>query len=172
MRAEGARQTLVGLLKRPAFLDAIASGALDGLAELQDPEAWPAVLAQTKYGMPPVARRTALMALARLAEAAEKKTVAVDVIARALRDPSFRTQMASFDAAIVLGDRRLVGPLSSTPFSDGRSRRSAKEAIRALRATAPNQEVVALRKEVDGLKAETRALRERLDALDVKKKRK
>ncbi|MBS1151137.1 MAG: pepN3 [Myxococcaceae bacterium] len=172
LRGEQARVTLTAMLDRPSFFDAIASGALDGLAELQDPAAWPRVVALTKYGAPSHARRAALMAVAKLAEVAEKKTVAVDLISQALRDRQFRVQMAAFDAATALGDKRLIGPLQSTPFLDGRARRAAREAVRALRSTeGPAKEVASLRTELEKLKGETRTLKERVEALDVKKKR-
>ncbi len=171
MRATNARATLTTMLKRQSFLDAVTSAALDGLAELQDPEAWPQVVGFTKYGSPAHARRAALMAVAKLAEVANKKTVAVDLIGLALRDKQFRTQMTAFDAATELGDARLIGAVQSTPFIDGRLRRSARETVRALRGTAgPAKEVATLRTELDKLKGETRALKERLDTLDVKKK--
>jgi aminopeptidase N len=172
MRAEQARATLTSMLSRQSFLDAVISGALDGLAELQDPAAWPKVVELTTYGAPAHARRAALMAVAKLAEVAEKKTPAVDLISQALRDRQFRTQMTAFDAAAALGDPRLIGPLTQTPFVDGRARRSAKEAVRSLRGTSgPTKEVASLRSELEKLKGETRTLKERLDTLDVKKKR-
>ncbi len=170
LRADQARSTLASMLKRPSFLDAVISGALDGLAELQDPAAWPAAVALTKYGAPPHARRAALMAVAKLADVAEKKSPAVDLIAQALRDRQFRTQMAAFDAAAVLGDKRLIAPLQSTAFVDGRARRAAKETVRTLRGTVgPAKEVASLRTELEKLKGETRTLKERLDSLDLKK---
>ena len=173
MRAVGARLTLSAMLKRPSFLDSILCGALDGLADLQDPAAWSAVVAAIRYGQPPHGRRTALMAIARLAEVAQKKTPAIDLIAEALHDPQFRYQQTAFDAATTLGDARLVGPLSSTPFIDGRLRRAAKEVLRALReGGGVHKELSALRGEVDKLRGETRSLKERLDTVDVKKKKK
>jgi aminopeptidase N len=172
MRAANARTTLTAMLKRPSFLDAVICGALDGLAELQEPQAWFSVLASTRYGAPAHARRAALMAVARLAEVAQKKTEAVDLVGQALRDPLFRTQMAAFDAAAALGDARAIAALQSTPFIDGRARRAAKETVRVLRAgSAQGKEVAALRSELDKVKGETKALKERLDALEVKNKR-
>ena len=112
------------------------------------------------------------MALSKLAEVSEKKTPAVDLIVQALRDPQFRFQLTALDAASTLGDPRVVGALSSTPFVDGRLRRAAKETARSLRESGgAHKEVTALRGELDKLKGETRALKERLDVLDVKKKK-
>jgi aminopeptidase N len=173
MRAPNALATLSSMLKRAGFLDAVICGALDGLAELQDPAGWPLANGHSKYGQPSYARRSALLAVAKLAEVAEKKTQSVDVIAQALRDPHFRLQQTAFDAAATLGDARLIPALAGTPFVDGRLRRAAKETLRTLReGPGAQKELAALRTELDKLKAETRALKERMDRVDVKKKKK
>jgi hypothetical protein len=140
-------------------------GALDGFAELRDPKAWKRVLACLAVGQPNFGRRAAVVALAKLAEPAEKKTEAVERIAQALRDENFRVRLAAIDAASTLNDERLIGPLSTTPFLDGREQRLAREAVRALRAkSATTKEVQSLRGELEKLKSEVRALSERLPA--------
>jgi aminopeptidase N len=161
VRSPDALDVLVSMLDRQAFADAVRCGALDGLAELRDGRAWSQVVAAARYGQPAIARRAAVMALAKLAEPAEKKTEAVELLTGYLRDPGFRVRLAAIDAASVLGDERLGGPLSSTPFLDGREQRLAREAVRALRAKSPAKELSALRSELEQLKAEVRALRER-----------
>ncbi|MBM4379695.1 MAG: hypothetical protein FJ086_10405, partial [Deltaproteobacteria bacterium] len=88
-----------------------------------------------------------------------------------LRDGQFRVQMATFGALQDLGDRRALGALESTPFQDGRARRAAKEAARALRAAEPGaKELAALREEVDALKAEGKALKAQLEALSSRRR--
>lgn len=164
LRAEGALPVLKAMLARPAFQDVVRAGALDGLAALQDPQAWPLLTAAAKYGAPPFARRTAAGAVAKLAPFAKKEREAVELLAALLRDPSFRVRLAAIDACSTLGDERLLGPLGSTPFLDGREQRLAREAVRALRAKAPPKELAALRGDLDKLKAEVKALKERLDA--------
>lgn len=171
LRVPGAFEVLVAMLERGGFQDAVRAGALDGLASLRDKRAWPHVTAAAKYGEPPFARRAAVMALAKLAEVAEKKTEAVELLSGYLRDPGFRVRLAAIDASAELGDERLVGPLSSTPFLDGREQRLAREAVRALRAKAPAKELAALRGDLDKLKAELRALQEKVDARGGKKSR-
>ena len=42
---------------RPGALDAVAVGALDGLAETLDPAAFPVAMEWTRYGAPALARR-------------------------------------------------------------------------------------------------------------------
>jgi aminopeptidase N len=171
VRGAGALTVLTAMLKRHSFNDVVAVGALDGIAELQEPKAWGAVVAATEYGSAPYARRAAVMAVARLAEVTGKKREAVDLITRLLQDPSFRVRMAAIEAARKLGDARVVGPLSSLPFGDGRERRGAREAVRALRAQAGQaKELAELRRDVDQLKGETKTLREQLDARTAKSK--
>ena len=163
LRGRGAFEALEPMLERPAFQDAIRCGALDGFAELRDPRAWKHVLSALEVGQPVFGRRTAVVALAKLAEVAEKKTEAVERIGQLLRDEHFRVRLAAIDAAAALGDDRLVGPLSTTPFLDGREQRLAREAVRALRAKSPAKELQALRGELDKVKGEVRALHEKLE---------
>ncbi|MEW6430819.1 MAG: M1 family aminopeptidase [Myxococcota bacterium] len=170
VRGAGAFEVLVSMLERTGFQDTVRCGALDGLAELRDKRAWPYVLAAAKYGEPAIARRAAVAALAKLAEPSEKKTEAVELLSGFLRDPGFRVRLAAIDAAVALGDERMVEPLSSTPFLDGREQRLAREAVRTLRAKAPQKELVALRGDFEKLKAEVRALQEMVDGKGAKKK--
>jgi aminopeptidase N len=171
LKAPGAFEVLVSMLERAGFQDTVRCGALDGLAELKDKRAWPHVVAAAKYGEPPIGRRAAVMAIAKLAEVAEKKSEAVELLTGYLRDPGFRVRLAAIDAASALGDERMTGPLGSTPFLDGREQRLAREAVRALRAKAPAKELTALRGDLEKLKAELRALQEKVDGKSVKKGR-
>ncbi len=172
VRAAGARQVLAAMLKRPSFADTVASGALDGLAELQDREGFPLAVAATRYGAAPIARRAAVMAVARLAEVAQRKQEAVDLIARLLADPMFRVRLAAIEAARLLADERLIGPLTRTPFLDGRERRHAREAVRAIRTgSGVAKQLAELRRDVERLQGETKELREKLEAPGRKKSR-
>ncbi|TSC27681.1 M1 family aminopeptidase [Corallococcus sp. Z5C101001] len=168
VRAPDALPLLEAAAARPSFQDVIGAGAMDGLAESQDPAAFPVAVARTAYGQPAFLRRAAVGAVAKLAEVANRKREAVDLFAQLLRDPQFRVQLAVCDAASTLGDRRLLPALEGTTFSDPRTRRYAREAVRALRDGAPQaREVSALREELDALKQETRTLREKLEALTL-----
>jgi aminopeptidase N len=114
-------------------------------------------------GQPVFGRRAAIIALAKLAEPLDKKTEAVELIGKHLRDENFRVRLAAIDAAHTLGDERLIGPLSSTPFTDGREQRLAREAIRSLRAKSPAKELSSLRAELDKLTLQVRELQEKLE---------
>ena len=155
------------MVKRRSFQEVVAAGALEGMAASLEPEAYPLVAAEVAYGRPHPLRRAAIEALAKLAEPAEKKREAVEVLTELLRDSYIRVVLAAIHAAAVLGDRRMIAPLESTPFRDGRATRSAREAIHALRQGEPQaKELAALREEVDRLKEETRRMKERLEGLE------
>jgi aminopeptidase N len=143
-------------------------GAVDGLAESLDPAAYAKVEPLTRYGVASPLRRAAVVATAKLAEPASKKRETVELLSELLRDPLYRVQMATFDAARELGDRRLLPALEETPFQDGRARRAARETIRALREREPGErELAALREELDRLKEESRGLKERVESLEA-----
>jgi aminopeptidase N len=167
-RTPGALETLLPLLSRPAFQDAVQCGAIDGLAALQVPAAWKPLVEATRPSMPPVARRSAVGAVARVAELIDKKAEAVDVIGHLLLDSQYRMRLAAIDAAATLGDERLIGPLESAPFLDGREKRAAREAVRKLRAHAPAKELASLRESLEKLTAEVKALKEKVDAKPAK----
>jgi aminopeptidase N len=157
---------LAKVAQRPSFQDVVAAGAIDGMAETLLPEAYALVEPLVAYGRPPFIRRAAAVALGRLAEPAQKKREAIDTLADLLRDKQFRVQMAAFEGALALGDRRLIPALESTPFLDGRCVRAAKDTARALREGEPQaKEVAALRDELDKLKTETKRLKERVEAI-------
>ena len=167
LRMPGVIPLLRSMLKRRSFQDVVAQGAIDGLAETMEAEAWGVVEPLARYGRPAFVRRAAVAAVGKLAEPAEKKRQAVELLSELLRDPTLRVQMATFDAARALGDRRMIHPIEGTPYRDGRVQRSARETARALREGEPqSKEVAALREELDKLKEETRKLRERLEAVE------
>ncbi|QDE80637.1 peptidase M1 [Myxococcus xanthus] len=169
VRAPDALGVLEAASTRPSYQDVIAVGAVDGLAESQDPAAFSVVLARTAYGHAAPLRRAATLAVAKLAEVAGRKREAVDLLAELLRDPLFRVRMGVFEAARTLGDSRLLPALEQTPLLDAVARRAARETVRFLREGEPQaREVASLREEVDRLKEETRALRERLEGLALK----
>jgi aminopeptidase N len=159
------------LTRRSSFMDVIATGAIQGIAATLDPDGFDIVLPLVRYGQPPFIRRAAAMTIAKLAEPAQKKREAAEVLGDLLRDPEFRMRMAVISAVQELGDPRLVPALERMLFQDGRTQRAAREAARSLRQDEVHgQAVSSLRDEVDRLKEETRGLRERLEALEPKLK--
>ena len=168
LRVDGSLPVLQKMLSRRSFMEVVAVGAVDGMAESLAPKAYEIVEPLTRYGQPVFLRRAAVMALAKLAEPAQKKTEAVELLAELFRDPLFRIQYAAIDAARELGDRRIIPALESTPFLDGRAQRASREAIRALREEEPKaKQLAGLHEEVDRLKEETKSLKERLERMEA-----
>ena len=99
LKAPDALPVLMEMTERRSFAEAVASGAVDGIAESLDPKGYGAVEPLVRYGRPAQLRRAAAVALGKLAEPAQKKQEAVDTLAELLRDPQFRVQMGAFDAA-------------------------------------------------------------------------
>jgi aminopeptidase N len=168
LRVDGSLPVLENMLSRRSFQEVVAAGAVEGMSENLSPKAYEIIEPLTRYGQPVFLRRAAVVALAKLAEPAQKKTEAIDVISELFRDPLFRIQYAAIEAARVLGDRRIIPSLESTPFLDGRAQRAALEAIRALREEEPKaRQITGLQEELDRLKEETKSLKERLEQIEA-----
>jgi aminopeptidase N len=156
---------LVELLDRPSWAELVRAGAIEGLAKLRDERALPYLLARSRYGQPPRARRAATRALASFGSdrrAREALELLLDDV-----DPHVR-----HDAALALGD---LGDAQAQPAlarslereSDGRVRRRVREAIAAL-GSAGRADLAPLREELDGLRTEVRELRSRLAKLEAR----
>jgi len=171
VRVEGALPVLKKVVRRGSFMEVVAVGAVDGMAESLEPEAFAIVEPLTAYGQPAFLRRAAVVALAKLAEPAQKKREALECLRELLRDPQFPVQMAVFPAAQELGDVRIIPALEVAMFRDGRAQRAARETIRALREDESRGKAIsALREEVDRLKEETRGIKERMEGMDAGRK--
>jgi aminopeptidase N len=143
----------------------IASGAARGLAELADARAFAPLLAALQRPQPEALRRAAAGAIARTAALVDEvRTAAVDALERALDDPAYLVRLATYAAAEVLNDARLLPALDrmATAETDGRLRRDATEAAIHVREGAKTPpEVVRLREDVDRLRDDLNRLRDR-----------
>jgi aminopeptidase N len=161
---------LVAATSVPSWNDTIASGALRGLGALADARAVPVLEAALDPARPYALRRAAVTALAELGTLAEPARIpAVDAVNRVLDDGDPLMRMAACTAAERVADARLLPTLDRLALGerDGRIRRHAAEAaIRVREAQTKPAELARLREEVDRLRAESRTLHERLDALD------
>ncbi len=147
----------------------VEAGAVRGLAELADARAMEHVISAGMLGRDEGVRRAVPAALARIGTLVEsERTRAVDAIDRMLDDTMFMVQIAAVAAAESLGDPRLIPTLTrlaDTAF-DGRVRRDAHEAIGRIReARKVPAQVTSLREDLDALRAEQRALHERIASL-------
>ena len=161
---------LVAALRVPSWNETIASGAVRGLGALADARAVAPLQDALQPGRPQALRRAAIGALAELGTLAESaRTAAADAVSRALDDDDYLFRISACSAAERLEDARVLPVLDRIASSerDGRMRRHAAEAaIRVREAEAKPAELARLRDEVDRLRAESQALRERLDGLD------
>lgn len=168
-RSRPALEALLALLDRRSFQEIVRARALEGLGELGLPEAVdrirPFVQPQHTFQL----RRAAVAAVARIAEGTLLSRQARELAEQALRDRDFRVRMEAASALMTLGDARAVPALEHARRSelDGRARRRFGQALEALRSGANTHEHARrLRSEVESLRNEQTALRERLEKLE------
>lgn len=155
----------------PSWNATIASGAARGLGALGDERALPPLRDALAPDVPEALRRAALGALAELGTLAEPvRTAAFEAIDRALRDPAYLVRVSAFAAAEKLNDARLLPSLDALAASevDGRLRRDAQEAAQRVREGQQKPaELAKMREDLERLRAEAHALRERVDTLSA-----
>ncbi|MEB3273615.1 MAG: M1 family metallopeptidase [Prochlorothrix sp.] len=162
------------LEKRAGWNEAVRSGAMRGLSQLKtQPEALELVLAYTVPGIPQALRLTAIRALGAISTG--QKPRAVERILERLEDLGqeefFLTQMAVIGALRQMETPAAIGLLSALidQTLDGRSKRSAEEAIKAVEGRLGDRKAMkGLQDEVKQLKQHNQELRSRLEALEAK----
>lgn len=166
-RQSAAFDTLIEILDRPSWGDAIRSGAADGLAALRDDRAVPHLLARTRYGVPTRARRAAIRSVAKLSTDRRTREVLEDLLED--RDPHTRSEVAS--ALGEIGDSKSRSALNRALDNelDGRVRRRIRDVIRDLVGTSSTKgELQRLNDELESLRNELTELRSRLSKVDAK----
>jgi aminopeptidase N len=152
-----------------SWTDTIASGAARGLAELGDPRGVAALVAATAHARNDGLRVAALAALGRAARTSpESRLAAVDRIVECLDDESFAVRRAAIGAAERAEADDAVPTLERVGHaaSDGRLRRAAVLAVRAIRdATHSTARLERMQTEMESLRADLAALRHRVDAV-------
>jgi aminopeptidase N len=179
-RAPAAGELLPGFLERDSHVDAIRTGALDGLAELGAAESWPTVQGYLRYGAPAMSRPAAIRAAAELARRhPHLRQPVLDALATVAehRDQpaaSFRGKGAALRALVRLGDPDALPLLQRVAGNevDGRLVRLARLCAQDLRtALTKPQELYTLRTDLESVTKEHKSLRERMDVLEQKAKR-
>ncbi len=154
---------------RGSWNDVVPRAALEGLAEARARAEEPAVRAELAQGRPDLVRAAAARALADLYVDVEVRTPARETI-EALLDDSFHVVRAAIGALRTLGDVRAAGALDALAarrFLDGRLKRAARLAAKALRnGEAPQERLSLLRDRADKAETEMRKLTERIEALE------
>ena len=160
---------LASALQTPSWNETIASGAARGFGGLADARAMPLlrdVLFSERHDGVLRAAAGAIGQLGALVH--EVRTECADALARALEHAPYLVRVAAFAGAERLGDARLLPVLDRLAASDddGRIRRDAAEAATRVREEQTKPEAIAeMREELDRLRAESRALRERVDEI-------
>ncbi len=174
---KGAFEALVAALPRESWRDTVRAGVLEGLAALDDHRAIPILLEHSERGRSQGERRAAINALAELGKVlkdgdddeVEGATAARTELEALLFDPEYRVQQSAIRALKALGDpaaRDALWKLVRTAL-DGRTRRDAREAMDALyRPAAKNDQIDAMREQLDDAREDARALRERIEKLE------
>jgi aminopeptidase N len=138
-KAPGSYALLVSALDRPSFDEAVASGALLGLAAYGDAHALPLLQARTAYGTPESERNNAIAALAELAATTHSaQTVLPGLIRIATADPLLASRLAAISALATLGDPAALPALGRVAREDGQTfaRLTAEDAVRSLESAA------------------------------------
>ncbi|MBV8084188.1 MAG: HEAT repeat domain-containing protein [Chloroflexi bacterium] len=169
-RQSRAYDTLLTGLDRDSHDDVVRAAVFDGLGELRDDRALDLTLDWTRYGRPPLARAAAVRALEHLGLKEERVE---DTLEDILNDHRIASRPARGAAVGVLRQRKKTEALGTLERvaerdPDHRIRRSAREALRALREGSDQEdELRQLRERVDSLAEDNRKLRDRVDKLEA-----
>jgi len=178
MRPKDGVAKLTPLLSRDSHNDVIREAILGGLGGLLDPAATDILIAWTARGKPRTCRGAALDGLANLATACAwdgAQTARVVEAAQLCLEKSEngRLKARAADTLRALGQQAqpALGALEALADQDPAEnvRKQAKDAIERIRSGAPPQvELGRLREELQKVRDENKALRERLDRIDGK----
>lgn len=159
---------------RTGWNETVRSGAMRGLSHLKTmPEALDLVLNYTESGVPQALRLAAIRALGAISTGQEPPAVEriLERLAVLAQEDFFLTQMAVIGALRQMETPGAIGLLSTMMEQtlDGRSKRSAEEAIAAVEGRLGDRQAVkGLQDEVKQLKQQNQDLRSRLEALEAK----
>ena len=170
----GARSAVPALEKalgRPSHRNAVATGALRGLAALRDAGLLGTILAEGRPGRAQRVRAESLVSAARLARATgrELRDEVRRVAEQNLRDPLYFVRRGAIHSLEVLGDQEAIPALRATIERDveGAVRYEARAAIDALRrGTTHEQEMSAVRDDLEDLRRANRELRDKVAKID------
>jgi len=169
-RQDGVYETIVGGLERESHDDVIRQAVFDGLKELRDDRAVDLALEWLRYGKPNMVRAAAVRALEKLGE---KDSRVDDALCDLLDDQRIPSRFARAAAVTVLRKRKKAEAIPALERAterdvDERIRRSAREALRALREGQDREdELRQLRERLDEQAEDNRKLRDRVDKLEA-----
>lgn len=170
-RQSGVYETLVAGLERDSHDEVIRQAVMDGLKELRDERGVDVVLEWLRYGRPNMVRAAAVRALEKLGE---DKPHVDDALTDVLDDQRISSRFARGAAVNVLRRRKKADAIPTLERVaerdvDERIRRSAREALQALRDGQDREdELRQLRERLDSLAEDNRRLRDRVDKLEAR----
>ncbi len=165
------------LLDRPSHGEQIRAAALRGLGKQPNAEGLETLLEWTRRGKPRECRQAAMSALGELAKAVHLPEATlqriVDTLLESMKGEQRRTRQSAIAALRELGEasRPALPVLRALAANDPdtRVRRTAKEAVDKITATAPEQvQVKELRDELAKLRDESKEIKKRLEKLEAK----
>lgn len=172
MRSPKAIQACELLLQRESWGGTLKARALSGLGATRDPSVLPTLLRFTAPEQSDRVRAAAAAALGQLADEVDTvRLAAVDRLCELARCGAFRVELNAMSALGRARDPRASGVLSAIHRSapDGRSRRTAYEALAQIRSGRNGEEhLSSLRGAVDRLEERNAALRARIEKLEGK----
>jgi len=163
-RQSSAYDVLLDVMDRPSWADAIAAGAIAGLASLRDERALPHLYARTRYGHASRVRRAAALAIPKLSTDRRAREHLEELLDDA--DPIVRIDVVL--ALADLGDARSRGPLRARGEVDldPRVRRRIREVVRDLGGERKITDQ--LKGDVERLQAEHLELKSRLSRVEAR----
>ena len=169
-RTGRAFDALQAALPRESFNNVRRIGVFGGLVELKDERAIALALEWIAVGKPTRARAAAINALGALGKLTEgkQKDEVVDRLVRLFDENDFTVRLNAINALKKLGEASALPALQRVIDTalEGREVRLAREAIDALRAKEPSEEVKRLRQDLDRVLSENRDLRDRVESLE------
>jgi aminopeptidase N len=168
LKQPDAVNVLLPWLARPSHNEVLRTAALAGLGQTRDPAAVDVLVGWTKKGKPRQARTAALAALAKLAPAATgpQREAILTAVRACAEGETWALRRAAVEALRELAQtappaREALEALAQHD-ADERVQEAAKKALERPRGAA-SAEMEKLREEVERLKKEQQALRERLE---------
>ncbi len=173
-KSEKAFAALKKALSKDSFRDVIRTGALAGLAELDDERGIPLAIEWTAYGKPYLVRIAALAALGKLGKYREHRKDILESIVAVFKEPfdalSYRPYIAAISALVARGHPDAIPYLQRIASSDPRSRfrQRARRAIKTIHTGKDKgDELRKLRDDLEKLQRENVTLRDRLTKLET-----
>jgi aminopeptidase N len=162
-RQPGAIDALVPHVDEPSWADCVRAGVLAGIAASRDDRGLSVVVERTRYGFENPGRRAAIGALAKLSDDRRAR----ERLEELLDDPDPHVRIAVIAALESLGRRESMAALRQCleREGDGRVRRRAREALKAL-GTSASGTSQRLQDDLESVRGELAELKTRLSKLE------